>query len=79
MLLMCHADDPLLVHWTKLEFPWLALPPRNDLGGWRDPFVIGRPGQNGLDCWTLVIGSGIKFNGGTVLVYRTTGVELLSG
>jgi beta-fructofuranosidase len=60
------TDDPKLTHWVKSEVPWLALPPPSmDLGGWRDPYIIGRPGQDGQDLWTLIIGSGINADGGT--------------
>ncbi len=49
---LLHAADPKLTYWTKEEVPFLALPPPNmQLTAWRDPFVIGRPGQDGQDCW----------------------------
>ncbi|KXZ49899.1 hypothetical protein GPECTOR_19g350 [Gonium pectorale] len=64
-------DDPKLLHWTKEDVPFLSLPPPNmELTAWRDPFVIGRPGKDGQDCWTVMIGAGVKERGGTALVYR---------
>ncbi|GLI58965.1 hypothetical protein VaNZ11_000751, partial [Volvox africanus] len=74
-------DDPKLTYWTKVEYPVLSLPPPFNglerLSGWRDPAIIGRPGQDGSECWTMIIGSGIKDNGGSVLVY--TSKALLDG
>ncbi|GLC44183.1 hypothetical protein PLESTB_000899400 [Pleodorina starrii] len=64
--------DPKLTYWTKEEVPFLSLPPPNmNLTAWRDPYVIGRPGQDGQDCWTVMVGAGVKENGGTALVYRS--------
>ncbi|KAG2452610.1 hypothetical protein HYH02_002847 [Chlamydomonas schloesseri] len=64
--------DPKLTYWTKEEVPFLALPPPNmQLTAWRDPFVIGRPGQDGQGCWTIMIGAGVRDRGGTALVYRS--------
>ncbi|GLC44182.1 Putative beta-Fructufuranosidase [Pleodorina starrii] len=74
-------SDPKLTYWTKVEYPWLSLPPpslgEERFAGWRDPAIISRPGQDGSDCWTMIIGCGVKDNGGTVLVY--TSKELLDG
>ncbi|EFJ50760.1 hypothetical protein VOLCADRAFT_103826 [Volvox carteri f. nagariensis] len=73
--------DPKLTYWTKIEYPWLSLPPPSNglerLAGWRDPAIISRPGDEGSDCWTMIIGSGVKDSGGSVLVY--TSKELLDG
>lgn len=72
------AEDPKLTYWTKVEYPWLSLPPPiMGLAGWRDPYIIGRPGQDGQDIWSLVVGSGFKDDGGTVLVYTSS--DLLDG
>ncbi|KXZ49898.1 hypothetical protein GPECTOR_19g349 [Gonium pectorale] len=72
-----NPEDPKLTYWTKIEFPWLSLPPPSmNLAGWRDPYVISRPGKDGEDHWSLVIGSGVKEEGGVVLVY--TSKELMS-
>mgnify|MGYP001807456092 CR=1 FL=1 len=40
-------------------------------------FTVRRPGADGSGCWSLIIGSGVKDNGGTVLVYKSK--ELLDG
>lgn len=65
-----------LTEWTKLEKPFLALPPSGmELTGWRDPFVFHR--GDGMKDWVLLMGSGIKDQGGTVLVYKAS--ALLSG
>lgn len=106
------AADPKLTLWTKVEYPWMSLPPPGlPLSGWRDPYIIARPhglpgatgpggapllrtrsngrnghggnnGYNGKDGphkrqWSLIIGSGVKDSGGTVLVY--TSDNLLDG
>lgn len=72
------ADDPNLTTWVKDCSPFLLLPPPGPFCGWRDPFLIGRPGRKpaGSDArsedWTIMIGSGITGVGGTALVYRTS-------
>jgi beta-fructofuranosidase len=74
----CLPEPALLAALEQVEYPWLALPPPDmGLGGWRDPYIICRPGQGGHDQWSLLIGSGIKDNGGTVLVY--TSQDILEG
>ncbi|KAG2494571.1 hypothetical protein HYH03_007337 [Edaphochlamys debaryana] len=73
-------NDPKLTYWTKTEYPFLSLPPPNmGLGGWRDPYIIGRPGQDGQDHWSIVIGSGVKDSGGTILVYTSPELTPLDG
>eukprot|EP01025_Chloroclados_australasicus_P023229 TRINITY_DN2361_c0_g1_i10.p1 TRINITY_DN2361_c0_g1~~TRINITY_DN2361_c0_g1_i10.p1 ORF type:complete len:714 (+),score=91.50 TRINITY_DN2361_c0_g1_i10:95-2143(+) len=66
-------DDPDLLLWKKQETPFLSLPPPNiPLTGWRDPFIYRRGGKNSEDeDWLMLMGSGIKDQGGTVLVYRS--------
>ncbi|KAG2494572.1 hypothetical protein HYH03_007338 [Edaphochlamys debaryana] len=67
-----NPDDPKLTHWVKEEAPFLSLPPPHmDLTAWRDPYVLGRPGDHGQDCWTIMVGAGVKDRGGTALVYRS--------
>lgn len=62
-------DDDLLVHWEKLELPFLKLPPKEyELTGWRDPFIFASETNNDLP-YKMLIGSGIKDKGGTALVY----------
>lgn len=80
-------DDDLLIKWRKLESPCLKLPPAHlPLTGWRDPFVFTintgvvdpRDGPNGFGSshgvpeFRILMGSGIKGQGGTALVYRST-------
>lgn len=62
--------------WTKQSRPLIELPPPNEgLVGFRDPYIIQR-GVNGRH-WKLIIGSGVKGNGGTILLY--TSEDLLNG
>jgi beta-fructofuranosidase len=57
--------------WKKGDAPLLALPPHAGLTGWRDPFLVGRPGDGLHDKWTMVIGSGHAqpIHAGTALAY----------
>lgn len=67
------GDDKLQT-WAKMESPILPLPPPNmPLVGWRDPFVF-QQGGSGSD-WIILMGSGIKGEGGAVLVYRTQNLK----
>ena len=60
------SDDDLIA-WTKRPAtPVIAARPRDDLEGFRDPFVWKEP-----DAWYMVLGSGIKGLGGTALLYRS--------
>jgi sucrose-6-phosphate hydrolase SacC (GH32 family) len=76
-------NDDLLIHWDKLEIPFLNLPPKGyDLTGWRDPFIVSLAGcgendnGNSKDLqYTMLIGSGIKGKGGTALVYGSDRLE----
>lgn len=64
------AGDKHLSTWRKEKAPAIAGPPKGmRLTGFRDPFVIrrGSPGQP----WQLIIGSGIKDEGGTILLYQS--------
>lgn len=66
--------DELLVKWKKMEVPFLSLPPSElRLTGWRDPFYLAPLPVN--DGWRrehrILIGSGIKGQGGTALMYRS--------
>ncbi len=60
------SDDPQLLNWNKWRTP--VLQPPNDplLTGFRDPF-LWRDG----DRWYLGVGSGIRRQGGHVLLYRS--------
>lgn len=63
-------NDELMVNWNKHPDPILHRPPPNSgFTGWRDPFVYRRKdSQNG---WLMLVGSGIKGKGGTVLKYTS--------
>lgn len=53
--------------WTKsLDNPVIPKRPREDLQGFRDPFVWKE-----ADGWYLVVGSGINGQGGAALLYRS--------
>ena len=53
--------------WVKYESnPVIAKRPRDDLQGFRDPFVWKEK-----DGWYMVLGSGIKGQGGAALLYRS--------
>ena len=70
------GDDDYLVTWTKQSRPVIELPPPNEgLVGFRDPYII----QRGVDGkpWKLLLGSGVKGKGGTLLLY--TSENLLDG
>ena len=68
------VGDDKLQTWAKMESPILPLPPPNmPLVGWRDPFVF-QQGGNGND-WIILMGSGIKGEGGAVLVYKTQNLK----
>lgn len=69
LLAKADPNDPRLVTWQKHEAPFLPLPPPSlPLTGWRDPFVIQR-GGGGKD-WIILMGAGLKGEGGTTLIYR---------
>jgi sucrose-6-phosphate hydrolase SacC (GH32 family) len=78
-------DDELLVRWTKLQMPFLKLPPRHEtyfLTGWRDPFIFNdeREGYSGVVPrrdfkYKMLMGSGLKDKGGTALVYGSESLE----
>ncbi len=51
--------------WAKAPAPPLPLPPHRHLTGWRDPFLVGRPGDaHGHGKWTLLLGAGHRAGGG---------------
>ena len=69
-----------LIEWTKLDGSVLAHPPAGlpDMTGFRDPFVFARKSEGSP--WKMIVGSGTKSKGGTILLYHsqslTTGVPL---
>ncbi len=61
------CSDPNLRTWTKWKTPVIEPPADPLLSGFRDPF-LWRDG----DLWYLGVGSGIRRQGGRVLLYRST-------
>ena len=65
------AGDERLSVWRKQAAPAIAGPPKGlALTGFRDPFVVQR-GSPGKKPWLLILGSGIKGRGGTILLYQS--------
>lgn len=65
-----HAGDDNLIRWTKNKEPAIALPPQGmALTGFRDPYIIQKGGQG--QKWKLILGSGVKEQGGTILLYES--------
>jgi hypothetical protein len=65
-----HAGDQLLTAWRKESQVLIEYPPANmPLVGWRDPFIFefGGDGRG----WGMLMGSGIKNQGGAVMIYRS--------
>jgi beta-fructofuranosidase len=61
------ASDGELLHWEKLALPVLLPPKDPKLTGFRDP-CLWRTGKT----WFMGIGSGVRGQGGRVLLYRST-------
>jgi beta-fructofuranosidase len=61
------AQDQDLRTWKKLPTPVIAAPPPGlEVTGFRDP-ALWREGDN----WMLILGSGIRGKGGTILIYSS--------
>lgn len=73
--LLATSADPMLRTWTKRPEPVIATPPKGlDVTGFRDPAPWhdgGRDGGHDGDWWYVAIGSGIRKQGGAVLLYRS--------
>lgn len=68
--------DEELIKWEKNPVAAIPFPPKSlPLTGWRDPFVLPRGPTD--DSWTMLMGSGIKGQGGAVMIYKST--NLTSG
>ncbi|MFT4113794.1 glycoside hydrolase family 32 protein [Silvibacterium sp.] len=66
--LLAWADDPHLIHWTKVAEPVVAAPPPGmEVTGFRDP----SPWRE-ADGWYMVVGSGVRGKGGAILLYRSS-------
>ena len=70
------AGDEDLIVWTKRKDPLIQFPPSQDLVGFRDPYIIQRGDGAGLP-WKMIVGSGVKGQGGCLLLY--TSPTLLEG
>ena len=58
------------MEWKKLDQPAIAHGPEGKpLTGFRDPFIIQKGGKG--KPWRLIIGSGTKEHGGTILLYES--------
>jgi beta-fructofuranosidase len=65
--MLATAEDDALLRWKKLETPVIATPPQGmPVTGFRDPC----PWKE-ADGWYLGIGSGERFKGGCILLYRS--------
>jgi beta-fructofuranosidase len=60
------SDDPLLRTWSKWKTPVIEPPPDPLLTGFRDPFL-----WRDSEFWYLGVASGIRKQGGKVLLYRS--------
>lgn len=66
------GDDNLTL-WTKTDRPLILYPPGNELVGFRDPFIIQQGGCG--KPWKLILGSGIRGKGGTLLLYTSDSLQ----
>ena len=80
------SDDPQLLRWNKWKTPVIEPPQEPRLMGFRDPFLwrqgrVGGDGHSGAvplrgggdarDWWYLGVASGLRKEGGNVLLYRS--------
>lgn len=66
------AGDDSLETWVKLEEPMIANPPPSmPLVGWRDPYIFETMTSDNKHEWGMLLGSGIKGKGGSVMIYRS--------
>ncbi len=63
---LAHSRDGMLSWEKNSGNPVIDAPPRNDLSAFRDPFIWRE-----ADIWNMVIGSGIRSEEGTVLLYQS--------
>lgn len=75
------SGDRNLTHWTKGTSALIGIPPLQTdepLVGWRDPFIFEqRHNADGVLEWGMLMGSGRKNIGGSVMIYRSA--DLTSG
>lgn len=56
----------------KLEEPMIANPPPSmSLVGWRDPYIFETRSVDSEREWGMLLGSGLKGKGGSVMIYRS--------
>lgn len=56
----------------KQEEPMIANPPPSmALVGWRDPYIFETRSPDSEREWGMLLGSGIKGKGGSVMIYRS--------
>ena len=68
-------SDPDLKEWKQLPGTFLPAPPADmDVAGWRDPFVLEKPSKTN-PYWYVMVGSGIKHESGSALVYRSKNLK----
>jgi beta-fructofuranosidase len=65
------SSDPDLRTWAKWKFPVIEPPQDPRLTGFRDPFL-----WRDADTWYLGVGSGLRKQGGLVLLYRSKNLRL---
>jgi hypothetical protein len=66
------VGDDSLETWVKLEEPMIANPPPSmPLVGWRDPYIFETMTSDNKHEWGMLLGSGIKGKGGSVMIYRS--------
>jgi len=66
------AGDDSLETWVKLDQPMIANPPPSmPLVGWRDPYIFETMTSDNKHEWGMLLGSGIKGKGGSVMIYRS--------
>lgn len=66
------AEDETLETWVKQKEPMIAVPPADmKLVGWRDPYIFETLNEQDEREWGMLLGSGIKGRGGSVMIYRS--------
>ena len=66
------AGDQSLETWVKQKEPMIATPPPDmNLVGWRDPYIFETLNDQDEREWGMLLGSGIKGRGGSVMIYRS--------
>ena len=73
------STDPDLLHWTKRPTPVIDAPPKDLIvTGFRDPSPWYQESQQGSPqngVWYMAVGSGIKGQGGAILLYKSPDLQ----